>query len=470
MKKSVRRKIVLMLSVLGIMVILACILNSSALKYVAGYNNSVGEEVDKLKVAIEAGDQKAMAEAEENIAFNLQHGMIRVDGTIVFDYILLGLSVFLVILMAAYANKNIVKPVKSAHSQLTEIINAIRDNKGDLTCRIEVKSNDEIGQMVDGLNSFIEQLQLVMQKIQNSSKHMMVSVDEVTKGVDESSQGAMNVSATSQELAASMEEISATLAQISQGSGDILKRIQSMQERVVSETGNVEQIQKHAQEMNRETLENKNSAQGIFESVGITLKEAVDESRSVEKINALTSNILDIASQTNLLALNASIEAARAGEAGKGFAVVADEIRQLADNSRKTASDIQEISGTVTDAVDKLTKEATRMLDFVNGDVIRDYDNFVKIASRYEQDAKEIQRILNGFANQSTDIADTMNVMNQGIHDITATVEDSANGITGVAEDVTVLVGAIARIKSESDNNQNIAKELEDEVGRFEKV
>ena len=110
------------------------------------------------------------------------------------------------------------------------------------------------------------------------------------------------------------------------------------------------------------------------------------------------------------------------------------------------------------------------MLDFVNGDVIRDYDSFVKIASRYEQDAKEIQRILNGLANQSTDIADTMNVMNQGIHDITATVEDSANGITGVAEDVTVLVEAIARIKSESDNNQNIAKELEDEVGRFEKV
>lgn len=470
MGKSVKRKISLMLSVLGILVVLACILNSSALKYVAGFNNSIDEEVDNLKIAIEAGDQEAVSEAEDNIQYYLKHGIIRVDGTIVFDNILLGLSIVLVIIMGIFANKNIVKPVKSAHLQLTEIIDDIKNDKGDLTSRIEVNSKDEIGQLVEGLNNFIEQLQLLMQKIQNSSQNMLISVDEVKKSVDESSQGAMNVSATAQEMAASMEEISATLDQISQGSSNILERVQLMQDCVISETKNVEQIQKRAKEMNRETVENKNSAQGIFESVGLTLKEAVDESRSVEKINALTGNILDIASQTNLLALNASIEAARAGEAGKGFAVVAEEIRQLADSSRETASDIQEINRIVTDAVDKLANEATKMLDFVNGDVIRDYDSFVKIASQYEQDAKEIQRILNDFTNQSTDIADTMNIMNEGLHDITITVEESANGITGVAEDVTVLVGAIATIKDESDNNQNIARELEKEVGRFEKV
>ena len=67
--------------------------------------------------------------------------------------------------------------------------------------------------------------------------------------------------------------------------------------------------------------------------------------------------------------------------------------------NRETASDIQEISRIVTDAVDKLANEATKMLEFVNGDVIRDYDSFAKIASQYEQDAKAIQEILNGFSN-----------------------------------------------------------------------
>ncbi|MDD6805339.1 MAG: methyl-accepting chemotaxis protein [Clostridiales bacterium] len=470
MKRSVSRKILLMLSVLGIMVILACVLNASALKFVAGYNVSVETEVENLKAALEAGDQGAVTQAEQQIEYFLQHGIIRVDGTIIFDYILLGVSVLLVIVMGAYAGKNIVNPVKSAHTQLNEMIDSMKADKGDLTRRIEVKSNDEIGQLVAGLNSFIEQLQLLMQKIQSSSHNMLVSAEEVKGSVDESGQVAMNVSATSQEMAASIEEISATLEQISRGSGEILSRVETMQNSVVSETKHVEEIQKRAQAMNLETAENKNSAQQVFQTVGVTLKEAVDESRSVEKINILTGNILDIAGKTNLLALNASIEAARAGEAGKGFAVVADEIRQLADSSRETASNIQDISQMVTAAVEKLAEEATKMLEFVNGDVIRDYDSFVKIAGQYARDAKETQEILRQFSDQSTDIANTMQDMNQGLRDISVTVDESANGVSAVAEDISVLVGAIAKIKEESDNNQDIARELENEVGRFEKV
>ena len=470
MKRSVSRKILLMLSVLGIMVILACVLNASALKFVAGYNVSVETEVENLKAALEAGDQGAVTQAEQQIEYFLQHGIIRVDGTIIFDYILLGVSVLLVIVMGTYAGKNIVNPVKSAHTQLNEMIDSMKADKGDLTRRLEVKSNDEIGQLVAGLNSFIEQLQLLMQKIQSSSRNMLVSAEEVKGSVDESGQVAMNVSATSQEMAASIEEISATLEQISRGSGEILSRVETMQNSVVSETKHVEEIQKRAQAMNLETAENKNSAQQVFQTVGVTLKEAVDESRSVEKINILTGNILDIAGKTNLLALNASIEAARAGEAGKGFAVVADEIRQLADSSRETASNIQDISQMVTAAVEKLAEEATKMLEFVNGDVIRDYDSFVKIAGQYARDAKETQEILQQFSNQSTDIANTMQDMNQGLRDISVTVDESANGVSAVAEDISVLVGAIAKIKEESDNNQDIARELENEVGRFEKV
>ena len=178
MKRSVSRKILLMLIVLGIMVILACVLNASALKFVAGYNVSVETEVENLKAALEAGDQGAVTQAEQQIEYFLQHGIIRVDGTIIFDYILLGVSVLLVIVMGAYAGKNIVNPVKSAHTQLNEMIDSMKADKGDLTRRIEVKSNDEIGQLVAGLNSFIEQLQLLMQKIQSSSHNMLVSLRE----------------------------------------------------------------------------------------------------------------------------------------------------------------------------------------------------------------------------------------------------------------------------------------------------
>ena len=189
-----------------------------------------------------------------------------------------------------------------------------------------------------------------------------------------------------------------------------------------------------------------------------------------EQINALTGNILDISGRTNLLALNASIEAARAGEAGKGFAVVAEEIRTLADNSRETASSIQEISEVVTAAVNKLASEASRMLNFVNADVVRDYGKFVDIVAQYEKDADEMNDMLIAFAGQAMQMANTMKDMDQGISDIAVTVDESANAVSGVAEDATQLVNAISQIQQETANNQTISKELEGEVKRFEKV
>ena len=110
------------------------------------------------------------------------------------------------------------------------------------------------------------------------------------------------------------------------------------------------------------------------------------------------------------------------------------------------------------------------MLEFVNGDVIRDYDSFGDIANQYEDDAKQIQEILASFSKRANEIAGTMSSMNQDIQNVSTKAEESSDGITGVAEDVTMLVGAISQIKEESDHNQVIAKELEGEVGRFERV
>ena len=189
-----------------------------------------------------------------------------------------------------------------------------------------------------------------------------------------------------------------------------------------------------------------------------------------DEIHATMQNIVGIANQTNLLALNASIEAARAGEHGKGFAVVADEIRQLADSSRETANNIQEISGKVIEAVNNLSGNATEMIRFVDEKVALDYDKFVKIIGNYDADSDQASNTFNEFAVKSKDSLGTMNDMNEGINNISIAIEESAKGVTNVAQEISQLVTAISAITVQADENKNLSEDLSDEVAKFEKV
>lgn len=469
-KGSIALKINFMLAVMSVLFILACVLNMTALQVISDYNARIAEDVQILAEAYQSANMVAINSAKEEMTFILGKTETKVDGTYIFDIILVVVSIIVSGVMGAYALLRIVSPARKAGKQLEEIVGKIEAGQGDLTQRINICSKDEIGQLAMGINSFMDNLQRLMQKMKEQSAAMMESVGEVAVRVGDSNQSAMNVSAATEELAASMEEVAATLDQITQGSQNVLSQVQAMTQSAAGGTENVKDIKDRAQKMQKETVESKNAAIGMFEEVGTSLAEAVEESRSVEKINELTGNILDIASQTNLLALNASIEAARAGDAGRGFAVVADEIRKLAENSSDIANNIQAISEMVTAAVEKLSMHATKMLDFVNADVIKDYDNFVGIVNQYENDAEEMRAIFMEFSEKAVDISNTMDSMNTGINDIAITVEESAKGVSGVAEDAGTLVAAISQIQEESNNNESISRDLESEVSRFEKV
>ncbi len=469
-KGSLGLKINLMLSVMGILFLLSCVLNMAALDIIVDYNNQIQQDVQTMTEAYQSANMTAITNAKSDMNYILERAQIKVDGTYIFDAILVVLAIVVSLGMAVYARIAIVKPAKKAGQELEVIVDGIAAGHGDLTKRIDIRSNDEIGRLADGINGFVDTLQRLMQKMKEQSNALMDSVGEVAVQIGDSNQNAVSVSAATEELAASMEEVAATLDQITQGSHDILGQVQEMTQGAAEGAENVKDIKNRAQQMQQQTVESKSAAIDMFREVGTSLSEAVQESRSVEKINELTGNILDIASQTNLLALNASIEAARAGDAGRGFAVVAEEIRKLAENSSNIANDIQSISELVTAAVEKLSGHATKMLDFVQTDVIRDYDSFVDIVNQYEKDAEEMRVIFAEFSENAVNIANTMDIMNTGINDISITVEESAKGVSGVAEDAGSLVAAISQIQEESNNNKAISMDLESEVGRFEKV
>lgn len=470
MSKSIGRKVITMLIILEAMLLLICGMNMSSLRMIGSYNTDIVQQIAACEAAVASGDMEELATLEEGLAALEEHITIRINGTYIFDLILVVLIMLIMVGMFSVARRTIARPAKNADSQLRGILDDIVSNQGDLTKRIEVKSKDEIGQLAKGINGFIEELQRLMQRLQADAATMESSVDTTTQVVENSNNSVVNVSSVMEELAASMEEISATMDQIATASAINMEGVNEISQNANEGTTIVSDIKNRAKTMHRETVESKEAAIKVMGEIGEALQNAVSESQSVKKIDELTGNILSIASQTNLLALNASIEAARAGEAGRGFAVVADEIRQLADSSRDTANDIQNISGLVMRAVESLSDNAQDMLQFVGEDVIKNYETFEGVVSQYETDADTMSDIFQELSTKVSHMTETMERMNTGISDISNAVEDGAAGISHVAEDTSILAGSIAQIKEEIEDNKRISGQLKSEVGRFKKV
>lgn len=400
----------------------------------------------------------------------LQRSATKIAGTRIFNMILFALFVLVTACCELVIAKTVSRPARRAKEQVNEIVKKIKLQEGDLTERIPVRSADEIGQLSIGVNDFIEQLQYIMQKLKTESGNLMESAQTVNKEVSLSTESANNVSSAMEQMAASMEEIAATLGQIASGSDSVMEELNQMNSHVKNGVSLVNDIRSRADTMHHNTLSSKETTSQNVALIRKELAKALEESRSVEKINDLTGEILGITSQTNLLSLNASIEAARAGEAGRGFAVVAGEIRVLADSSAETAGNIQNISNQVNDAVNKLAKNAEAMLRFIDEKVMKDYDDFVDVVGQYKQDAESVNSILHDFAANTEDISKTMQNMNVGINDISVTVDENAKDVTNVADNAVSLVESISQIHAESNNNQEISKLLAEEVQKFKRV
>ncbi len=421
---------------------------------------------------------EALTEAETNfvnLVTKAADGLMKQKQANVASYSSISDTMFFVFIGAAvvmiiYINKTVANPAKNASGHLNQIIQKIDNNEGDLTERIQVKTKDEVGQLVTGVNGFIEQLQGIMVKIRDESTHMNELVNNITNGINDSNESASSISATMEQLSASMEEVAATLDEITTGVQDILNSANDMSN--MAETGKeyVGGIKDRAINVRSEAETSKETTTEMMGGIRELLEVAIENSRSVEQINELTNDILGISNQTNLLALNASIEAARAGDAGRGFAVVADEIRDLAERSKDTANNIQAISGMVTSAVEDLAKNANDMIAFIDETVLTDYDKFVGMANTYHEDADHMDEILQNFNISAQKLTDTMAQMAEGIDGINIAVDESAQGVTSAAQSTGALVEALVSIKGEADINREISEGLQDEVGRFKNI
>ena len=378
--------------------------------------------------------------------------------------------VFGIVVIMFVIRRSVSKPANSASKQLNSIINEISSNKGDLTNRIKIDSKDEIGQLSMGINNFIENLQLIMQKIKASSEQMDRAVEGMNGEIISSSTNVMSVSAVMEQLTANMEEIASSLETLDVNTQEILEDVDSVRTEIQNSATISYEIKALAIGVKEETQKRQDALEQMMLEKNKMLNESIEQSKQVEEITHLTEDILEIASQTNLLALNASIEAARAGEAGKGFAVVADEIRSLAENSRKTANNIQEISTTVVSSVEQLMVNANDLIAFLQNTVMEDYRGFGGATDLYQQKATAIDNVILNCNDSIMKLQNTMNEMADGISNINTGMSENAQGVSTATENVSELATSIAEIREEAKCNQDVTKQLVTEVDRFKKI
>lgn len=426
-------------------------------------NGQIKQYSNEMQQIIEGmmQDAKESADAATNaLTEEYRKAVLNNAAIIVLSVILLFFTVYVVFVL-------VIKKLSVANREIIDIINGIDQQRGDLTKRVSILSNDEISDLGNGINTFMAKLQSIMKLIIENSRKLEEVVNEVQESVRTSNDSASDLSAVTQELSATMQEVGHSATVINQNADSVRSEVELIADKSNSINDYSKQMKENADKMEANAKANMQETSTKVQEILTVLNQAIEDSKSVEQVNGLTNDILKISSQTNLLALNASIEAARAGEAGKGFAVVADEIRQLAESSRGTANRIQQINGVVTNAVHNLAGNANNLVEYMTDSILPEFENFVSSGEQYRDNATYIESVMNEFTTKTDDLKRAVDEIAASIGTITDAIAEGARGVTGAAESTQVLVEDMENINHRMEENQQIAVALQKETDVF---
>lgn len=437
---------------------------------------------DKTKAQVSATsnlpmfNEKIEGYMDEMLAFTLEEmeaGQAKMDSTAAAVPVIVSISAAIVIIVTLLSfvlvKVWISRPIIKATKQVDALVQGIRDNHGDLTVRVNVKSKDEIGRLAVAINDLVGQMQKIIAAIMESCQNMVEKQERITVSVESVNEGAKNSSGNIQQVNGEIEQVLASVSEVKEDTIHVEESVGTMLQSAENGTDYAAGIKQKARKMEEEATESKNKAIDVLQSIDSAVKVSIENSNQIHQITNLTGDILGIASTTNLLALNASIEAARAGEAGKGFAVVADEIRELADRSRETANNIQEISIRVVESVEELADNATKLLDFVNDKVLPDYDTLEATGRDYYQAAETVDEIMNNF---KTSIDELMVNVRNVIHSntmIEGAITNSADKVEGVTKNNCDMELEMTEISSKIEEMDDVIGQLHSSVECFTK-
>ncbi len=353
-----------------------------------------------------------------------------------------------IVAVALLVTRVIVKPVLGVVASLTDL----SQGEGDLTTRLPVVSQDEIGQLAEKFNTFMDKL------------HDMIK--DISKGVDTLSSSSTELSAISQQMSASAEQTSGKSDRVSAAAEEMSTNMGSVSAAMEQSATNTNMVASAAEEMTatiNEIAQNAEKARGISEQAVAQTRNAGEQmselGRAAQAIGKVTEAITEISEQTNLLALNATIEAARAGEAGKGFAVVANEIKELAKQTAEATLDIKQ----QIDGIQSSTGSTVESIQQI-GQVIDNVNEIVStIATAVEEQSVSTQEIAGNITQVSSGIGE----VNENVAQSSQVAGEITESISEVNQASGEMANSSSQVRLSAEELSQLAEQLNGMVGRF---
>lgn len=359
--------------------------------------------------------------------------------------------------------RRILTGVRNVNKKIKDIV----ETDGDLTQKVPVKSADEIGEIAGNINSLLDYIRTVITNISDNTEALKKSVHISSENAESSNRKIGNISDNMMQMSAAMEETMASVHEMDESMSRMNHYVSEMGGRVEDGTKLASTINKKAYSLVDSTQARTELVKNQAVQIEKALREKLEESKKVETIRDLTSNILQISSQTELLSLNANIEAARAGEAGKGFAVVAGEIGKLSKDTTESAQEIQAISEFVLSTVASLTDEAENMLSFMHEQTIAGYGQLIETGKQYSNDAENFHNMMSDCMKQTQRLEKEISKIKDSMSEILFAVEESTKNIENVTGNVSELSEDLYENKVQAENNLKATDNLETEVRKF---
>ncbi|QDH23760.1 methyl-accepting chemotaxis protein [Saccharibacillus brassicae] len=389
---------------------------------------------------------------------NNLYGMLTTMVAITLAALLIALTVLFLVV------RSIVRPIRVASEQLE--IMAQGDFSGEMPAKY-ANSVGETGVLIRSMNKMHENTKQVIQSVNDESGYLKESSNTASVMFADMDRELQDVSGTTQSMSAGMEATAAAAQQINASTDEFEKAIGSISKGAQEGAQEAAVISTRAKELKTALELSIAQTTSAYEEVKSGLEEALEKSKSVDAIKALSEAILQITQQTNLLALNASIEAARAGEAGLGFAVVADEIRKLADASKNTVGQIQIITGEVTDSVGNLQHFTQHLVEILTGTIANDYAMMTRTSESYLNDANYMDRMVSDFSSTSEQLSASVQSLAQAINEISGSNNESAESTEEIASKTASVVDKANGIAGEAQKTNESAERLNQMIGQF---